>query len=112
MKNDSIATTLVIQIMPLVMREFHVKVDPQQLFSDSRYADSVIDLAGSATNERLRGYACQLRDRLRELGAGAAGAARSVPLASEASAAPVPESDRAVPNSSGPVKGKYVKSLR
>lgn len=112
MKNDSIATTLVIQIMPLVMREFHVKVDPQLFFSDSGYADSVIGLAGGATNERLRQYAIQLRDRLRALGAGPAGAARSVPLPPGTPEAPAPVPDRATASSPGPARGKYVKSLR
>ena len=92
MGTDTIATKLVIQIMPLLMREFQIKVDPQLLFADRIYADSVIELAGTASNERLRTYAALLRDRLRALAAGPIGAARSssVDFALDAAPSPTP----------------------
>ena len=133
MGTDTIATKLVIQIMPLLMREFQVKVDPQLLFSDRIYADSVIELAGTANNERLRTYAALLRERLRALGAGPVGAVRSShvdialdsglqttpvadtnpPIITQA-AASAPAADTKAPTASATPDGKpkYVRSLR
>jgi hypothetical protein len=119
MDHDVVATTLVIQIMPLLMREFHVKLDPQLMLSDAAYANTVFELAGSASNERLRGYAQQLRDRLGTLTAGPAGALRSAPVdfivdvpavsniapAPQAPAAPAPAPSEGAPT-------RYIRSLR
>ena len=50
-------TELIIQIMPLMRREFRVSVDSARLLSDAAYASLVCKLAGTAVNERLRHYA-------------------------------------------------------
>lgn len=78
MQADNQATALVIQMMPLLMREFQVRLDPQLFFSDPQYADTVIGLAtDEGSSDRLRGIGESLRIRLARLTAGPAGAARS-----------------------------------
>jgi hypothetical protein len=73
-------TTLVIQIMPLLMREFKFKLDSFKMVSDPDYAQSIFHLTRSSGNERLRDYAERLRHRLVEIENGYEGVAHSQPL--------------------------------
>ena len=110
---DSVATRLVIQMMPLLWREFQVKLDPDLVFSDGKYADTVLDLANSATSERLRAFSQQLRARLRELAGGPAGAVRSTTAhAPVATLAPLQAQEHPAPVSEPTPAKKYVRSLR
>jgi hypothetical protein len=111
---DSAATTLMIQIMPLLMREFQVKLDPQLLFSDPNYAEHMLRLASTARNERLKHYAGLLHERLRILGAGPIGALRSSEAPPPAISPPPPPTvaPEAAPGDSPAPAPKYIRSLR
>lgn len=130
MSTDHQATALLIQMMPLLMREFRIRLDPELFFADRQYADTVIGLAADdGASERLRGIAECLRIRLLRLTAGPAGAARSLPMAAApeptlptqapaaaAAAAPAPSPPAAAAADAGRDDGgaarRYVRSLR
>ena len=125
MSTDHQATALLIQMMPLLMREFRIRLDPELFFADRQYADTVIGLAADdGASERLRGIAECLRIRLLRLTAGPAGAARSLPMTpapepepppAHAAAAPLPAAAAPAaatgPEDSG-TQRRYVRSLR
>ncbi len=102
---DSIATNLVIQVMPLLMREFQVRLDPHQLFSDPAYADHMLQLAGTARSERLKTCAALLQERLRVLGARVAPPSREAARLAEPALA-------TAGTDAPPPPTRYVRSLR
>lgn len=94
MATDTQAMTLLIRLMPLMQREFSLRVDPSSFFSDSGYRDAVLGSALGAAEPRLRGYAEQLRARLAEIGKGPPGALRSA-------ASGLPSYERTTPGTLG-----------
>jgi len=105
MATDTQAMGLLIRMMPLMVREFSLRVDPMQFFADSGYATSVLAAADDAKEPRLRDYATQLRQRMSELGAGPPGAVRSASAPSQSAAVPAPAPDAPPPK-------KYTRTLR
>jgi len=87
---DTQAMTLLIRLMPLMQREFSLRVDPGSFFADSGYREAILGSALGAAEPRLRGYAEQLRARLVELGKGTPGVVRSAANAG-------PDFDRTTP---------------
>lgn len=126
MKTDHQATALLIQMMPLLMREFRMRLDLELFLADGGYADSVLEMAArDGASQRLRHLADSLRHRLMRATAGAHGAARSLPAAASASVAPAALPGAAAPaqapRSRSPGDGeadgaggrsRYVRSLR
>ena len=130
MATDTQAMTLLIRLMPLMQREFSLRVDPSSFFSDSGYRDAILGSALGAAEPRLRGYAEQLRARLAELGKGSPGALRSTansiasyektspgtlagPLPGAAAPAPAPDAAPPDPESPSPnAARKYIGRLR
>lgn len=93
MATDTQAMGLLIRMMPLMQREFSLRIEPTMFFDDSGYRAAIIDNALQSTQPRLVGYAQQLRERLAELSAGPAGALRSTTPAKGNGAAPAPAAD-------------------
>lgn len=111
MATDTQAMGLLIRMMPLMQREFSLRIEPSMFFDDSGYRTAIIDNALQSTEPRLVGYAQQLRDRLAELSKGPPGALRSAapPAAPPGpAAAPAPAEPRPDPS----VPRKYVGRLR
>jgi hypothetical protein len=77
MATDTVAMSLLIRLMPLMQREFALRVDPAIFFTDEGYREAVLNSALEASEPRLRGYAAQLRQRLVAIGFGSPGALRS-----------------------------------
>jgi hypothetical protein len=77
MATDTLAMSLLIRLMPLMQREFALRVDPGVFFADEGYREAVLGSALEAAEPRLRGYAEQLRQRLTAIGYGSPGALRS-----------------------------------
>ena len=86
MQTDHQAIALLIRMMPLMRREFQIRLDPQRFFADPHYAAKIIGLAtdGARSSERLRAIGECLRTYLGQVTAGPIGAARSVPAAPQA----------------------------
>jgi hypothetical protein len=80
---DTQAMGLLIRMLPLVQREFSLRVDPTTFFGDSGYRDAILDSALNSSEPRLQTYASQLRQRLIDIGKGPAGALRSSPTPRE-----------------------------
>jgi hypothetical protein len=76
---DTQAMGLLIRMLPLMQREFSLRVDPVTFFGDSGYRDAILDSALNSAEPRLKSYAEQMRQRLGELGRGPPGALRSAP---------------------------------
>lgn len=122
MATDTQAMGLLIRIMPLMMREFALRIEPTQFFSDSGYAAAILDTAEQSAQERLQKYARELRERMSTLAAGPPGALRSAGAglaapggqaasrgAEAAPAASAPASDAAAGT---PPAVKYTRTLR
>jgi hypothetical protein len=126
---DTQAMTLLIRLMPLMQREFSLRVDPGSFFADSGYREAILGSALGAAEPRLRSYAEQLRARLVELGKGTPGVVRSAantgvdfdrtspsPLGAHPSAAPAsgeaPPPAPEPPTPPDPVARKYIGRLR
>jgi hypothetical protein len=77
MATDTQAMGLLIRIMPLMMREFAMRIEPTQFFNDSGYAAAVLETAEQSAQERLQRYAQELRARMAALAEGPRGALRS-----------------------------------
>lgn len=77
MATDTQAMTLLIRLMPLMQREFSLRIDPGSFFADPGYRDAIIGSALTASEPRLRGYAEQLRSRMAELSRGTPGVLRA-----------------------------------
>lgn len=97
MATDTLAMGLLIRMMPLVQREFSLRIEPTIFFDDTGYRTAIIDSALQSSQPRLVGYAQQLRERLAQLSAGPPGALRSAPAANRG-LVPLPPS---VPNAPG-----------
>jgi hypothetical protein len=95
---DTQAMGLLIRMMPLVQREFSLRIEPTTFFDDSGYRTAIIDSALQSAEPRLVDYTNKLCARLAELSAGPPGALRSstpatgavAPAASAAAAAAEP----------------------
>jgi hypothetical protein len=114
MATDTQAMGLLIRMMPLMLREFAMRIEPSQFFADSGYADAILSTASQAQEPRLQTYAQQLRTRLAELGKGPPGAVRSAASTSlsRPAAEPLePTSKQSDADSKTPAK-KYTRSLR
>jgi hypothetical protein len=114
---DTQAMGLLIRMMPLLLREFALRVEPAQFFADTGYAQAILDTAETATEPRLKGYAAQLRERMAALSAGPPGAARSAgtPQQQRASEPPAatPAPDPQDPHDPAhPPARKYTRTLR
>lgn len=130
MATDTQAMGLLIRIMPLMMREFALRIEPTQFFSDSGYAAAILDTAEQSAQERLQRYARELRARMSALAAGPPGALRSAgaglagPGGSAASGTAGAAASTAAPSAAGsdapasePANGappavKYTRTLR
>ena len=77
MATDTQAMGPLIRIMPLMMREFAMRIEPTQFFNDSGYAAAVLETAEQSAQERLQRYAQELRARMSALAEGPRGALRS-----------------------------------
>jgi hypothetical protein len=116
MATDTQAMSLLIRMIPLMQREFSLRIEPIIFFDDSGYRTAIIDSALQSAEPRLAGYAQQLRARLAEVSAGPPGAVRSSTQPSgAATAAPVAGAAAGPPPSPDPPKppaAKYVGRLR
>ncbi len=115
MATDTQAMGLLIRMMPLMQREFSLRIEPAMFFDDSGYRTAIIDNALQSKEPRLVGYAQQLRDRLAAISKGPPGALRSVAppagtTAPAAPAAPTPAAETPPPDPGVP--RKYVGRLR
>ncbi len=104
MATDSQAMGLLIRMMPLMQREFSLRIEPAMFFDDSGYRDAIIDNAQQSAEPRLAGYAGQMRARLAELSAGR-------PARAVRSAKPAPAPAPAPPEPAD-AQRKYVGRLR
>ncbi len=113
MATDTQAMSLLIRMIPLMQREFSLRIEPVIFFDDSGYRTAIIDSALQSVEPRLVGYAQQLRARLAEISAGPPGAVRSSAPASgpavPAAPAPAPPPP---PDPPTPPAAKYVGRLR
>lgn len=98
MATDTQAMTLLIRLMPLMQREFSLRVDPGSFFTDSGYREAIIGSALTASEPRLRGYAEQLRARMAELSRGTPGVLRT-----PANSPQAPPFDRTTPGDLPPL---------
>ncbi len=112
MATDTQAMGLLIRMMPLMQREFSLRIEPAMFFDDSGYRTAIIDNALQSKEPRLVGYAQQLRDRLAAISKGPPGALRSVapPAGTAAPAAPAAAAEPPPPDPGVP--RKYVGRLR
>lgn len=93
MATDTQAMTLLIRLMPLMQREFSLRIDPSNFFADPGYREAIIGSALTANEPRLRSYAEQLRARMAEISRGTPGVLRTPAN----SATPPPAFDRTTP---------------
>jgi hypothetical protein len=114
---DTQAMGLLIRMIPLIQREFSLRVEPTIFFDDSGYRKAIIDSALTSAEPRLVDYTSKLVARLAELSAGPPGALRSstpakgaAPAAPAAPGAPAAEPPPPPPPADAP--RKYVGRLR
>lgn len=117
MAHDPTLLSTIIQMMPLLMREHHVHVDPDMMLADRTYADQILRLAETTTNERLLRLAAQLRSVLQQMAHGAPGGVRSPHVPVKAAAAPEPQAPPAHSQHADDAdhahdRKKYIKTLR
>jgi hypothetical protein len=116
MATDTQAMSLLIRMIPLMQREFSLRIEPVIFFDDSGYRTAIIDSALQSAEPRLVGYAQQLRARLAEISAGPAGAVRSSTPASGGTAvapgSPATPATPPAPDPPTPPAAKYVGRLR
>jgi hypothetical protein len=116
---DTQAMGLLIRMMPLVQREFSLRIEPTTFFDDSGYRTAIIDSALQSAEPRLVDYTHKLCARLAELSAGPPGALRSsTPATGAAAPAAPPAGAAAAPAAEPPPPAptdaprKYVGRLR
>jgi hypothetical protein len=71
---DTQAMGLLIRMIPLIQREFSLRVEPTIFFDDSGYRKAIIDSALTSMEPRLVDYTSKLVARLAEISAGPPGA--------------------------------------
>jgi hypothetical protein len=111
---DTQAMGLLIRMIPLIQREFSLRVEPTIFFDDSGYRKAIIDSALTSAEPRLVDYTSKLVARLAELSAGPPGALRSsTPAKGAAPAAPgAPAAEPPPPPPPADAPRKYVGRLR
>ena len=116
MATDTQAMGLLIRMMPLMQREFALRIEPAMFFDDSGYRSAILDNALQSAEPRLVTYAQQMRERMAQIGAGPVGALRSAapatPIARAAPAAEPEPEPRTPPSPATDAPRKYVGRLR
>ena len=101
---------LSMHLMPLMWREFQVRVSPQRMTADPAYAKCMVDLASASAEPRLARYAALLQLLLLR---GAAGeAAPAAPAAAPGPANVALREQKTALQESQPAPVRCVKSLR
>lgn len=115
------AVAALIRIMPLMRREFAQSVDSRIFFSDSVYANSVLEKAEHAKDDRIVQYAREIRFCLDEMANGSVATVRASMVRTPGDS--LPPLDLALPDSSimepgdselpaNPLRDRYRKTLR